>query len=48
MTQETKQIREERIAMGCLGCYNAGRLTFKWMNADELREAIEVGVVKSI
>ncbi len=48
MTQETKQIREERIAMGCLGCYNDGRLTFKWMNADELREAIEVGVVKSI
>jgi len=48
MTQETKQIREERIAMGCLGCYNDGRLTFKWINADELREAIEVGVVKSI
>jgi antirestriction protein len=48
MTQETKQIREERIAMGCLGCYNDGRLTFKWMNADELREAIEVGVVKSV
>ena len=48
MTQETKQIREERIAMGCLGCYNDGRLTFKWINADQLREAIEVGVVKSI
>ena len=48
MTQETKQIREERIAMGCLGCYNDGRLTFKWINADELREAIEVGVVKSV
>ena len=25
MTQETKEIREERIAMGCLGCYNEDR-----------------------
>jgi antirestriction protein len=48
MIQETKQIQEERIAMGCLGCYNDGRLTFKWINADELREAMEIGVVKSI
>jgi len=36
---ETIQIQEERVAVGCLSCYNDGRLSFKWMNADELEEA---------
>ena len=30
---------ENRVALGCLSCYNEGRLTFKWLNADELEEA---------
>ena len=34
---------ENRIALGCLSCYNDGRLTYKWMNADELEEAHESG-----
>ena len=34
---------EERVALGCLSCYNEGRLTFKWLNADELEEAHESG-----
>ena len=40
---ETIQIHEERVALGCLSCYNEGRLTFKWLNADELEEAHESG-----
>ncbi len=34
---------ENKVAVGCLSCYNEGRLTFKWMNADELEEAYESG-----
>lgn len=34
---------ENKVAVGCLSCYNEGRLTFKWMNADELEEANESG-----
>ena len=34
---------ENKVAAGCLSCYNEGRLTFKWMNADELEEAYESG-----
>lgn len=40
---ETIQRQEERVAVGCLSCYNDGRLTYKWMNADELEEAIDEG-----
>jgi len=36
---KTVHIQEERVAVGCLACYNDGRLTFKWLNADELEEA---------
>ena len=36
---ETIQTNEERVAVGCLSCYNDGRLSYKWMNADELEEA---------
>ena len=32
---------ENRVAVGCLSCYNDGRLSFKWMDADELEEAYE-------
>tara|TARA_R100000234_G_scaffold111127_1_gene83949 strand:- start:408 stop:965 length:558 start_codon:yes stop_codon:yes gene_type:complete len=41
--KETIQVHEERVALGCLSCYNEGRLTFKWLNADELEEANESG-----
>lgn len=34
---------ENKVAVGCLSCYNEGRLTYKWMNADELEEANESG-----
>lgn len=34
---------ENKVAVGCLSCYNEGRLTFKWMNVDELEEAYESG-----
>ena len=34
---------EQRVALGCLSCYNEGRLTYKWLNADELEEAHESG-----
>jgi len=34
---------ENKVAVGCLSCYNEGRLTFRWMNADELEEANESG-----
>ncbi len=34
---------ENRVALGCLSCYNEGRLTYKWLNADELEEAHESG-----
>jgi len=30
---------ENKVAVGCLSCYNDGRLTYEWMNADELEEA---------
>ena len=32
---------ENKVAVGCLACYNDGRLTFKWLNVDELEEAYE-------
>jgi antirestriction protein len=32
---------ENKVAVGCLSCYNDGRLTYEWMNADELEEAYE-------
>ena len=32
---------ENKVAVGCLACYNDGRLTYKWMDADELEEAYE-------
>ena len=39
---ETIQIQSEnKVAVGCLACYNDGRLSFKWMDADELEEAYE-------
>lgn len=38
-----KILQEERVALGCLSCYNEGRLTYKWLNADELEEAHESG-----
>ena len=38
-----KILQEERVALGCLSCYNEGRLTFKWLNADELEEAHDSG-----
>ena len=31
----------ERAAVGCLGCYNEGRLNFRHMDADELEEWVE-------
>lgn len=34
---------EERVALGCLSCYNEGRLTYKWLNADQLEEAWQSG-----
>ena len=34
---------ENRVALGCLSCYNEGRLTFKWLDVDELEEAHESG-----
>tara|TARA_Y100001938_G_C7917124_1_gene342510 strand:- start:25 stop:579 length:555 start_codon:yes stop_codon:yes gene_type:complete len=33
----------QRVALGCLSCYNEGRLIYKWLNADELEEAHESG-----
>lgn len=29
---------EIRVCIQCLGCYNEGKLNFKWMDAEELRE----------
>lgn len=40
---EAVQVHEEKVALGCLSCYNEGWLTFKWLNADELEEAYESG-----
>ena len=34
---------EERVALGCLSCYNEGRLTYKWLNAVQLEEAWKSG-----
>jgi antirestriction protein len=34
-TQETKT-QQERVALGCLGCYNEGVLAFKWLTGDQL------------
>jgi len=35
---------EQRVALGCLSCYaGLNRLTYKWLNADELEEAHESG-----
>jgi hypothetical protein len=34
---------ENRVALGCLSCYNEGRLTYKWLDVDELEEAHESG-----
>lgn len=42
------ETNEEKVAVGCLSCYNEGRLTFKWMNAEQLTEAHEIGLVKSV
>jgi antirestriction protein len=36
---KTTQIHEERVAVGCLSCYNDGILSYKYLNADELEEA---------
>ena len=36
---------EQRVALGCLSCYNEGRLTFKWLHADGLEEAHESGTL---
>jgi antirestriction protein len=38
-----KVIATERVALGCLSCYNEGRLTYKWLDADELEAAHESG-----
>jgi len=38
-----KVIAAERVALGCLSCYNEGRLTYKWLDADELEAAHESG-----
>ena len=43
MMSETIQIHEERVALGCLGCYNEGRLAFKWLNAEQLKTIWEKG-----
>jgi antirestriction protein len=40
-TMETQH--EERVALGCLSCYNEGRLTYKWLNAEQLEEAWQSG-----
>ena len=39
---------ENKVAVGCLSCYNEGRLTFKWMDADELEEANEGNLAKAV
>ena len=41
VTMETQH--EERVALGCLSCYNEGRLTYKWLNAEQLEEAWQSG-----
>tara|TARA_R100000700_G_C3177195_1_gene152277 strand:- start:2071 stop:2634 length:564 start_codon:yes stop_codon:yes gene_type:complete len=41
VTMETQH--EERVALGCLSCYNEGRLTYKWLNAEQLEEAWNSG-----
>ena len=41
MTME--QIHSERVAVGCLSCYNEGRLTYKYLDAHQLDEAYESG-----
>lgn len=30
-----------RVCIQCLGCYNEGKLNFKWYNRDELRENLD-------
>ena len=35
------QMNRERVAMGCLACYNEGVLAYKHMDCDELEEAWE-------
>ena len=34
---------EQKACIQCLGCYNDGVLAFKWMNADEIKEAYSKG-----
>ena len=43
---ETIQIDEQRVALGCLGCYNEGRLAFRWFNAEQLEIIWEEGDMK--
>ena len=40
---EQVQTHRERVAGGCLSCYNDGRLTYKHLDADQLEEAWESG-----
>ncbi len=43
MTMEQTNTWRERVAVGCLSCYNEGRLTYKHLDADQLEEAWESG-----
>ena len=43
MTMEQTNTHRERVAVGCLCCYNEGRLTYQHLDADELEKAWESG-----